>query len=95
MNFSVSMRRWRVARVAAVALLGGIPSITAPGLASADDVPRAPDALQAAIHDAWARHPQAAAVQATLESAAARAEASSQPLYNPEFELNADDEGPD
>jgi cobalt-zinc-cadmium efflux system outer membrane protein len=95
MNFSVSMRRWRIARVAAVALLGGAPSLSAPSLASADDVPRAPDALQAAIQDAWARHPQAAAVQATLEAAAARAEASSQPLYNPELEFNADDEGPD
>jgi cobalt-zinc-cadmium efflux system outer membrane protein len=95
MDFSVSMRRWRIARVATVALAGGLPAFIAPGLARASDLPPSPDALQAAVIGAWTRHPQAAAVQATLESAAARAEASSQPLYNPELEFSADDEGPD
>ena len=64
MDFSVSMRRWRIARVATVALAGGLPVFIAPGLARAGDLPPAPDALQAAVMDAWTRHPQAAAVAA-------------------------------
>jgi cobalt-zinc-cadmium efflux system outer membrane protein len=55
----------------------------------------APQELRAALEAAWARHPEAVATQATLDAATAQAEAASQPLYNPELELNADDEGPD
>ncbi len=95
MDFSVSTRRRRVARVAAFALLAGAPNLSAPVAAVAAETPQAPDALQAALQSAWSRHPQAAVTQATLDAAAARADAASQPLYNPEFELNADDEGPD
>lgn len=95
MDPSVSTRRWRVARVVAYALLGGAPSVFAPISAMAVEIPRAPDALQLAVQSAWARHPQAAVTQATLDAAAARADAAAQPLHNPELELNAEDEGPD
>jgi cobalt-zinc-cadmium efflux system outer membrane protein len=95
MDLSVSTRRRRVARVAAMALLGGAPSLFAPVSAVAAETPRAPDALQVALQNAWARHPQAAVVQATLDAATARADAASQPLHNPELELSADDEGTD
>jgi cobalt-zinc-cadmium efflux system outer membrane protein len=47
------------------------------------------------LEAAWARHPLSTATDATLEAAQARSDAAAQPLYNPEFEVNADDEGPD
>jgi cobalt-zinc-cadmium efflux system outer membrane protein len=47
------------------------------------------------LEAAWARHPLSTATDATLEAAQARSDAATQPLYNPEVEVNADDEGPD
>ncbi|MCM2311153.1 MAG: TolC family protein, partial [Steroidobacteraceae bacterium] len=63
--------------------------------ASAADVAQAPAPVRTALEAAWARHPLSTATDATLEAAQARSDAAAQPLYNPEFEVNADDEGPD
>jgi cobalt-zinc-cadmium efflux system outer membrane protein len=95
MDHCVSTRPSRVVRVAALAFVGAVSPLLAFSRAEAADLPRAPQLLAAAVQEAWGRHPQAAATRATLEAAAARAEAASQPLYNPELEVNADDEGPD
>jgi cobalt-zinc-cadmium efflux system outer membrane protein len=52
-------------------------------------------ALRGAVREAWARHPAAEATEQALAAAAARAEASSRPLYNPDLEFAYDDEGPE
>jgi cobalt-zinc-cadmium efflux system outer membrane protein len=95
MNLSVSSRLRGAAGGAAIFLLCGSPSLLAPTTVKAAESLTAPRDLGAAVEEAWLRHPAAAATQATLEAATARAEAASQPLYNPELELEAEDEGPD
>jgi outer membrane protein, heavy metal efflux system len=50
-------------------------------------------ALASALREAWRRHPAADATEATLAAARARADASSQPIYNPEVEFAYGDEG--
>ena len=83
------------ARCAAVAIACGTPVALLPGPAQGADLAPAPPDLRSAVADAWTRHPESVAVQATIDAASARADAASRPLYNPELELNADDEGPD
>lgn len=74
---------------------GGAPATFWSDHASAAEVAQAPAPLRSAFEAAWARHPLSTATGATLEAAQARSDAAAQPLYNPEFEVNADDEGPD
>lgn len=52
-----------------------------------------PAELPCAVRGAWSAHPAFAATESTLAAARARAEAASQPLYNPEFELAHDRDG--
>lgn len=85
----------KAARAAVALMAYGVPILLTPGPARSQDDSLAPAALRSAVAEAWSRHPEAAATQALLDASAARADAASRPLYNPELELNADDEGPD
>lgn len=90
---SLGLTRFRGAAWAAMAA-GSLILIT-PDPARAAEGAQAPASLRTALQAAWARHPLSVATDATLDAAQARSEAAAQPLYNPEFEVNADDEGPD
>ncbi|MGH8078736.1 MAG: TolC family protein, partial [Lysobacter sp.] len=65
--------------------------------AMAADVPStlAPVPVRAALQAAWQQHPSYRITEAQLAAARARLDAAGQPLYNPEVELAAEDEGPD
>src|SRR3546814_4111840 len=63
--------------------------------APAASVPLAPEPLQAAVQAAWRDYPGSREAEAELAAARARLDAAGQPLYNPELELAAEDEGPD
>lgn len=93
MRFFRSTRRRFVARAAVAVLAAGLLS----GAAIAAQAPdaKAPATLRDALQAAWQQHPSYRATQAQLAAAHARLDAAGQPLYNPEFELVADDEGPD
>lgn len=93
MHFFRSPRRRFVARLA-IAILA---ACSLPGLAVAAQTPDtlAPPALRDALQAAWQHHPSYRATEAQLAAARARLDAAGQPLYNPEVELSADDEGPD
>ena len=93
MRFFRSSRRCLVVRAAVVVLAAGL----LPGAAVAAQAPdaTAPAALRDALQAAWQQHPSYRVMQAQLAAARARLDAAGQPLYNPEFELVADDEGPD
>ncbi len=56
---------------------------------------RAPTSLQSALAEAWRRHPAVAAADARIAASRARLTAAGRPVYNPEAEFAADDEGPD
>lgn len=88
-----STRLDRVARKIGVGLL--LACLATPVAAASSASPLAPTALRQALHSAWQSHPTARATEATLAAARARADAASRPLYNPEIELAADDEGTD
>lgn len=51
--------------------------------------------LSDAVRAAWARHPAADATEHTLAAARARAQAADRPLYNPDLEVEFEDEGED
>jgi cobalt-zinc-cadmium efflux system outer membrane protein len=51
--------------------------------------------LTAAVRAAWERHPAADATEHTLAAARARAQAAGRPLYNPDLEVEVEDEGED
>lgn len=93
MYFFRSPRRRFVARLA-IAVLA---ACSLPGLAFAAQAPDslAPSAIRGALQAAWQHHPSYRATEAQLTAARARLDAAGQPLYNPEVELSADDEGPD
>ena len=55
----------------------------------------APEPVRMALRAAWQQHPSYRATEAQLAAARARLDAAGQPLYNPELELSAEDEGPD
>ena len=74
------------AGVLAVVLTAAAPIATAQS-------PTADSALASALREAWRQHPAAEATEATLAAARARANASSQPIYNPEVEFAYSDEG--
>lgn len=95
MRVSVSTRLCGAASGVAMLIVCGVVWSCVPQAARAAGTAMAPPELRAAVTDAWSRHPEAMATQATIDAARARAEAADQPVYNPEFELNADDEGPD
>ncbi|MGG6462510.1 TolC family protein [Solilutibacter silvestris] len=56
---------------------------------------RAPASLQSALAEAWRRHPDSTAIDARIVAARARLTAAGRPIYNPEAEFAADDNGPD
>jgi cobalt-zinc-cadmium efflux system outer membrane protein len=49
-----------------------------------------PATLQAALHEVWQNAPEVQAAQADFEAARARAQASAQPMYNPELSVDAE-----
>lgn len=55
----------------------------------------APEPVREALQSAWRQHPSYRATEAQLAAARARLDATGQPLYNPQLEFSADDEGPD
>ncbi|MEZ5436744.1 MAG: TolC family protein [Lysobacteraceae bacterium] len=68
-----------------------------PAMATAANTtfPIAPIALRSALKTAWQKHPSYQASESRLAAARAHFDAASQPLYNPELEFAADEEGPD
>ncbi|MEJ7746094.1 MAG: TolC family protein [Luteimonas sp.] len=73
-------------------------SVTAPPSAASDALPDTTQAaapLRQALAEAWRQHPAALSAERKLAAARARAIAAGGPIYNPEVELAADDEGPD
>lgn len=86
-------RRRTVAWLAFVMFTASLLSSTALAAQPADFI--APPAIRDALQTAWQRHPAYRATEAQLAAARARLDAAGQPLYNPEIELSADDEGPD
>ena len=93
MSEKLFARLARAARVACAALLAY--GLTPLAVAGESPNPVAPESLRSALAAAWARSPDAASTEAVLDAAKARVDAASRPLYNPEVEVNADDEGPD
>jgi cobalt-zinc-cadmium efflux system outer membrane protein len=85
-------RRLRVALLPAIVLLLA-GALAAPTHAAAPAA--SPIALRDAVTAAWRAHPSARATEATLAAARARADAAGRPLYNPELQFSADDEGAD
>jgi len=57
--------------------------------------PPATTPIRAALQAAWQQHPSYRVTEAQLDAARARLRAAGQPLYNPELEIDADNEGPD
>ena len=86
-------RRLLVVRLAVVVLAAF--SLLGQVAAAQSSDPSAPLAIRDALQAAWARHPGSRATEAQLAAAQARLNAAGQPIYNPEIELSADDEGPD
>lgn len=89
MSCSPRLRRRKVARlgIAVAACLFPIMGVA--------QVQRAPAPVQEALQSAWQHYPGYRAAQAQLTAAQARRNAAGQPLYNPEIEFAAEDEGPD
>lgn len=83
-RLTVRARRWH-----AVLMLSASAIFSSPLMAAT------PEQLSDAVRTAWAAHPAAAATEQTLAAARARADAAGRPLYNPEIELDVDDEGQD
>ncbi|KGQ17889.1 Outer membrane protein [Lysobacter dokdonensis DS-58] len=67
------------------------------GSLSAAELPaaRAPAPIREAVKSAWQQHPSYRATEAQLAAAQARLDAAGQPLYNPELDLEGEDEGVD
>jgi cobalt-zinc-cadmium efflux system outer membrane protein len=82
-----------VARLAMAVLAAGL--LSGPVAAQQPPDSHAPPALRDALQAAWQQHPTYRASEAQLAASRARLDAAGQPLYNPEIELAADDEGPD
>ena len=93
MHLVRSPRRRFVARLAMAILTASLLSGQAVA-AQAPDSP-APSPVREALRAAWERHPSYRATEAQLSAAQARLAAAGQPLYNPELELDGEDEGAD
>ncbi|WP_140908524.1 TolC family protein [Cognatiluteimonas lumbrici] len=91
MSCSPRLRRRKVARLGIAMAACLFPML---GLAQVQSA-RAPAPVQEALQSAWQRYPGYRAAQAQLAAAQARRTAAGQPLYNPELEFAAEDEGPD
>ena len=91
MSCSPRLRRRKVARLGIAMTACLFPML---GLAQVQSA-RAPAPVQEALQSAWQRYPGYRAAQAQLAAAQARRTAAGQPLYNPELEFAAEDEGPD
>lgn len=90
------LHRLAACAVGVVVLYGPVAVQAAPSQPVAANIDsRAPAPLQSALADAWRRHPDSAAIDARMAAARARLTAAGQPIYNPEAEFTADDEGPD
>ncbi len=91
MHFVRSPRRRFVVRLSIAGLLAA--AIPAASIAAETSSTVAPPAIRGALQAAWQRHPAYRATEAQLAAARARLDAAGQPLYNPEVELNSEDEG--
>lgn len=87
------VRRFVVARAAVIGLAACL--LSAEVTAAELPMSLAPAPVRTALLTAWQQHPAYRATEAQLAAARARLDAAGQPLYNPEVELAADDEGPD
>lgn len=88
-----SPRRRIVARLAGAILTASL--LSGPVLAAQAPDSLAPAPIREALQVAWQRHPSYRATEAQLAAAQARLAAAGQPLYNPELDLEGEDEGPD
>ena len=93
MFVSRSLSRRVTAPLAASLVLATV--LSGPAIAAQAQVPVAPLPIREAVQAAWRHHPSYRATEAQLVASRARLEAAGQPLYNPELEVSADDEGPD
>lgn len=78
----------RASVLACSALLSAAMAVSTARAASA-----LPADLPCAVRSAWSQHPAFTATESTLAAARARAEAASNPLYNPELEFAHDRDG--
>ena len=90
------LQRLAACAVGVAVLCGPMAAPAAPSqpVAANPDL-RAPTVLQTALAQAWRRHPDSIAIDARIAAARARLTAAGRPVYNPEAEFAADDEGPD
>ena len=93
MPFFRFARRTLVVRAAILSLAACL--LATEGMAAELPASLAPAPIRAALQTAWQQHPAHRATEAQLAASRARLDAAGQPLYNPEFELASDDEGPD
>ena len=91
MSCSARPRRRQVARLGIAMAACLFPVLVLAQTATA----LAPVPVQRALQAAWQNYPGYRATQAQLAAAQARRNAAGQPLYNPELEIAAEEEGPD
>lgn len=85
----------RLVALIGVACFTAMLSLSGAAAADAPDIAPAPEPLRAALQAAWQQHPTYRATEARLAAARARLDAAGQPLYNPQIDLDAEEEGPD
>ncbi|MGO4551244.1 TolC family protein [Lysobacter sp. 2RAF19] len=93
MHFVLTPRGRCVPRLAGAILVACL--LAGPVSAANPPATRAPAPIREALQLAWQRHPTYRATEAQLAAAQARLDAAGQPLYNPELDLEGEDEGPD
>jgi len=93
MHFVLAPRGRCVPRLAGAILVACL--LAGPVSAANPPATRAPAPIREALQLAWQRHPTYRATEAQLAAAQARLDAAGQPLYNPELDLEGEDEGPD
>ncbi len=87
-------KRRSVARVAVACLAACLLAATATAAEPSSSL-QAPAPIRSALQGAWQQHPTYRITEAQLAASRARRDAAGQPIYNPELEANADDEGTD
>ena len=95
MPHSCLARRSAVAWVTVIGLAACVLNAEVAAAEVASPLAVAPEPVRVALQAAWQRHPSYRMTEAQLAAANARLDAAGQPIYNPEIELSADDEGPD